>query len=376
MAQLVFVHGVATRDTAQYKSAVADRNLLFRELLFNGTEVRIHSPLWGGSVPDIAAHVFATDAEVKTLSLNVGPTPGLGAGLTGVARPDDGSGLTVVAVGKQDPVAALDAICSEIADRAVREGRPLTVEEVGAFRTASALIASDTAPKLFEGNADSASIARQLMAGAPGAFGIGSIVGDALTAVTDRIRNAASTLGFGAVRESLSPAVGRFMGDVLVYLKEGETRKAIRAVIGHALADAHAAKMAGKGPIVLVGHSLGGVILVDMLSDPQAAGLAPDIQVDALLTVGSQPGLFASLEVLTPNRAPVAPRRKPDCVGLWMNIFDAIDPLAFRAEKIFVGVEDFVFNSVAGITDTHSKYFQRPQFHVRARARLQAAGIL
>lgn len=376
MAQLVFVHGVATRDTQQYKLAVANRDLLFRELLFTGTDVQIHSPLWGGTVPDIASNVFATNAEVASFSLNIGPPPGMGAGMTGGARPDDGSGLSVVAVGKQDPVAALDAICSEIADRAAGQGRALGPEEVRAFSTASALIAADKAATLFEGQADGASIARQLMAGAPGTFGIGSKVGDAVAAVTDRIRNAASTLGFGAVRESLSPAVARFMGDVLVYLKEGETRDRIRAVIGKALADAHAAKLAGKGPIVLVGHSLGGVILVDMLSDPALAGLAADIEVDVLLTVGSQPGLFASLDVLTPNRAPVAPRRRPDCVKSWMNVFDAIDPLAFRASEIFKDVDDFVFNSMAGISDTHSKYFQRPQFYVRARKRLEKVGVL
>lgn len=373
MPQLVFVHGVATRNTDEYKLAVANRDKLFKELLFTGTDPQIHSPMWGDIVPAIGASVFETNKGVQSFALNVGAFSGLGAGLASGGNDD---GLSIVAVGKQDPLAALDAICSEIADRAARDGRGLREDELQAFRNASAHIAAKTEATLFAGNVSQQSITEQLTHGGPATYGIGSLVGGAVSAVTDRVRNAASTLGFGAVRESLSPAVGRFMGDVFVYLKQGEHREQIRAVVRQALLEAHAATQAGQGPLVLVGHSMGGVILVDMLSDPQRAGLPPDLAVDALVTVGSQPGLFASLDVLTPNAPPVSPRRRPDCVKLWMNVFDAIDPLAFRADKVYQGAEDFVFNSVAGITDTHSKYFQRPQFYARARVRLQEAHIL
>jgi hypothetical protein len=373
MAQLVFVHGVATRGTDEYKKAVANREKLFRELLFTGADVEIHSPMWGDTVPVIDAGVFATDKGAGTFNLNVGKPPGLGAGLAGNGATN---GPSIVDVGKQDGVAALDAICSEIADQAARAGRDLREDELQAFRNAAKHIAANTAATLFSGNASQQSVVEQLAHGSPAAFSIGSLVGNAVSAVTDHVRNAASTLGFGAVRGSLSPAVGRFMGDVFVYLKAGPHRDQIRTVVREALLQAHAAKMAGKGPLVLVGHSMGGVILVDMLTDPPAAGLPADIAVDALLTVGSQPGLFASLDVLTPNVPPGSARRKPGCVTLWLNVFDPIDPLAFRADAVYKDVVDLVFNSVAGITDTHSKYFQRPQFYARARTRLQDAGLL
>jgi hypothetical protein len=373
MPQLVFVHGVATRDTDEYKLAMASRDKLFRELLFTGTNLQIHSPMWGEIVPPIKEEVFKTNEGVATFSLNVGALPGLGAGMAGGGNDDN---LSILAIGKQDPLAALDAICSEIADQAQHEKRALREDELQAFRNATINMAAKTAATLFTGDASQQSISERLTSGTPQAYGIRSVVGEAVSSVTNRVRHAASTLGFGAVREKLSPAVGRFMGDVFVYLKQGDLRDKIRVVIRQALLEAHAAKQAGQGPLVLIGHSMGGVILVDMLSDLQAAGLPLDLSVDALITVGSQPGLFASLNVLTPNAPPGAEYRKPDCIKLWMNVFDAIDPLAFRAADIYKDAEDWVFNSVAGITDTHSKYFQRPQFYARARARLQENGVL
>lgn len=366
MAQLVFVHGVATRGSKEYVETVKKHDALFRQLLFTGQQLQIHTPMWGDTVSAIDARVFDTRAPLRTFSLNIGAAPGLGF----AAAPPHGR--SVIEVGKQDPLVALDAICSSIADSAAWAGRSLNPEELVAFRKATELIASGRARTLFDGAADEQTIVLALQ-GDDGTFGIGSVVGAALASVSDRIWNAASTLGFDALRDSLSPAVARFMGDVFVYLKEGPERAAIRAVVREALVAAQHAKAAGDGPLILVGHSLGGVILVDMLSDPAAAGL-DGIEVDALLTVGSQPGLFASLGVLT--AAAGAPQHKPDCIKLWMNVFDAIDPLAFRAQPLYSGVEDFVFNSVAGIMETHSKYFQRPQFYARARVRLAQAGIL
>lgn len=201
--------------------------------------------------------------------------------------------MTIGAVGKQDPVAALDAICSEIADRAAREAREFNPEELAAFRRASELIDTEAAATAFEGDASTDTIAERLKTG-PGAFGITEVIGEAISAVTDRVKNAASTLGFGAVRGKVSPAIGLFLGDVFVYLKDGDARQKIREQIGKAVTAAHEAAKAGKGPVVLVGHSMGGVILVDMLANPKAAGLPDDLQVAALLTVGSQPNFSLS----------------------------------------------------------------------------------
>jgi hypothetical protein len=376
MAQLVFVHGVATRDTPEYEAAIQNRDELFRDLLF-GTDLTVHSPMWGQFVPQIRQDVFETDKGVRTYSLNLGAAAGLGGGLmSGGVAPASNPNFSIGAIGKQDPVAALDAICSQIADRAAAEKRPLKPEELHAFRIATDLIADDKAAAAFAGDASPKSIADKLKEGAPATFCIGNMISDAISAVTDRVRNAASTLGFGAVRGSLSPSIGLFIGDVFVYLKEGERRQQIRHEVGKALASAHAAAKAGKGPLVVVGHSMGGVILVDMLANPGAADLPDDLKIDALLTVGSQPGFFAALDVLTPNPPAGSARRRPDCVSNWLNVFDPIDPLAFRTDMIFENATDLTFNSLTGISEAHTKYFQRAQFYARTRTRLQTAGVL
>lgn len=374
MPQLVFVHGVATREDADYSRSVANRNKFYQELVFDGQPVDFYSPMWGKFVNPIPAGVFQTNANITTFSLNITSVPGLGGGIGPISG--DNLDVSIIAVGQQDSVAALDAICSQIADTAENEHRSLSEEEFQAFRNAFALIESDQSYSLFPADASTQSISARLKEGSDSAFSLGSIISNAISAVTDRISNAASTLGFGAVRGNLSPAIGLFMGDVFVYLKQGQTRNAIQNVIRSDLIQAYNAKKASKGPLVVVGHSMGGVILIDMLTDPSAAGLPDDIAIDALFTVGSQPGLFAALDVLSSNAPAGSTRRRPDCVKNWFNVFDPIDPLAFRADMMYSGAEDVVFKSVAGITDTHSKYFQRPQFYARTRERLNASGIL
>src|SRR3546814_8892572 len=107
----------------------------------------------------------------------------------------------------------------------------------------------------------------------------------------------------------------RSLGDVFAYLREGELRSRIRELIREELAKAWSACEAGSGPMVVVGHSMGGVILIDMLQDPQGAGLPADLRVEALFTVGSQPGLFRSVGALGGATGPGGHTPKPACVN-------------------------------------------------------------
>ncbi|WP_445577853.1 hypothetical protein GKKCFE_11485 [Pseudomonas sp. E141] len=377
MVQLVFVHGVATRDTPEYKNLVKTREMLFRELLFPNKTVTFHSPMWGHFVPEVPSEVFKTNVKkTGTFSLNIEALPSMGGGLIGSGKGGGNVDISVGAIGKQDPIAALDAICSQIADQAAAQNRALKPDEIQVFRVAAELITSNKASVLFDGNATPQSITAQFNANAPKSLGIGSFIGDAVTAVTDRVRNAASTLGFNAVRGNLTPAIGLFISDVFVYLKDGYARKNIQKIVAESLIKAHQQAKENNGPLVVVGHSMGGVILVDMLNDPAAVGLPDDLSVDALLTVGSQPGFFAALDLIAQNLPTQLARQRADCVRQWMNVFDPIDPLAFRSDMIFKDVIDLEFNSVAGISEAHSKYFQRPQFYARARKRLQELNVL
>lgn len=86
-------------------------------------------------------------------------------------------------------------------------------------------------------------------------------------------------------------------------------------------------------PVVAVGHSLGGIILVDVLSMPDHP------RVDLLVTVGSQsPILFAYDALGRPrngdaSRQPYAADRPP--FTPWLNIYNRNDFVSFKAGDIF-----------------------------------------
>lgn len=373
LTQLVFVHGVATRAGVDYDTTVRNRTRLFTDTVFENANVQILNPYWGGESPTIDQSVFATASADNSFSLNIDRPAG---GQDGVGQTVPGNDLSIVAIGSQSPVTAIDAILSGAVDTADREARQLNDEEVAAFKKAVNLIDEDRADSLFAGTPDEVVIAKRLRNDdEPRAFGLVSKIGEAVTAATDKVKNAVSTVG-SKVLKSYSPAVGVFLGDVFVYLNEGETREAIRAIVLKDLQAAYVAAKAKGEPVVLVGHSLGGVILTDILSDPKGAGLPDDFKVAVFFTVGSQPGFFAALELIAKKKNPTGERLKLDCVGAWYNVFDPIDPFAFRADGHFKDVEDVEFDSVTGLMAAHSAYFTRPQFYARFRARLIKHGVL
>ncbi|PLK23540.1 hypothetical protein C0V72_09080 [Porphyrobacter sp. TH134] len=371
MVQLVCVHGVATRPGDDLTRAVENRDALFARIVFPGIEHRVWSPVWGDLVPRVDPGVFDTDRSAQSLSLGTGgddPGAGLGSGEGNQSGPD------LAAIAAQAPSVAVDAVMAELVDRADAEGRALDEGELSAFERAATAIASGDAGKLLENAASDDEIAFNLAVDS-GSYGIGNTIGAAVAAVTGRARNAVSTVAFGAVRDSLSPAIAFFLGDVFAYLKDGGLRARIRARVLADIAAAHAARKSGE-PLVLVGHSLGGVILVDMLCDPGGAGLPQDLAVDALFTVGSQAGLFQSVGVLESGVNPPAKVARPEKVARWFNVFDPIDPLAFRADASFTGVEDIMFDSITGLASAHTTYFKRPQFYARFGKRLRQAVVI
>lgn len=373
MVQLVFVHGVATRSGDGYEQAVKNRDTLFREILFEGLQVKIRSPQWGDLVPPVNPEVFKTDSGVGTFNLSV-ETQSMGSGLNGGGV--HVSDLSLASVAGTNSAIALDAVFAELVETADRNGKALNAANIAAFRKATQAIYEDKTDELLDGAATDEEIAFNLDQDQDNTFSIGSQIKDAIEAITDRLRNTVSTVGFGAVRDSLSPAVALFLGDVFTYLKDGTLRTEIQAKVRADIKAAHeASKMSGE-PLVLIGHSLGGVILTDMLVSPKESGLPDDLKVDALITVGSQPGLFQSVGLLAPL-APIGQLiNRPKSVYSWYNVFDPIDPLAFRADPIFSDVKDKSFDSITGLTSAHTTYFNRPQFYARCRKRLQEIKVI
>jgi hypothetical protein len=361
MAQIVFIHGVATRTGEAFEKGTANRDRLLRKMLFPDDQVTIRSPIWGDLVPEIDQAIFEIDADVPSFSL------GMGGGL---AAGDASLGATA----KTHPTAALDALFAELVEKHERDRTELSDDELSAFGRAAKAIENDEVNGLIGDADDDASLSLALATDeAMSHFGIGGSIKSAIAAVTDRARNIASSIGFGLVRDTVSPAVGMFLGDVFAYLHAGETRHQIRQRVALALVEAQQERAAGE-PLVVIAHSMGGVILIDLLSDPEIGELPDSLTIDALLTVGSQPGLFRALSAIGPQGAGHKLKR-PSAIAHWFNVFDPIDPLAFRADPVFDGVLDVQFDSVTGLISAHTTYFSRPQFYARARARLREAGI-
>ena len=109
------------------------------------------------------------------------------------------------------------------------------------------------------------------------------------------------------------------LADILYYQRRGRD---IRDYVARSLLDR-------ERPLTVVGHSLGGVVLVDLLS----SGSAPP--VDRLVTVGSQAPLFYAIDALEHLR----PGAGPEPFTPWLNIYNEADLLSFCAERVFPGTE-------------------------------------
>jgi hypothetical protein len=122
---------------------------------------------------------------------------------------------------------------------------------------------------------------------------------------------------------------------------------------------------------------MGGVILYDMLTDPDGAGLPAGFKVDVLATVGSQVGVFEEFKLYASSSSAYSATHQnkvpfPAKVDSWINVFDPVDLLSFRCEPVFEGVKDYMFSSATGLASAHTAYFKRPKFHARLKVRLDA----
>jgi pimeloyl-ACP methyl ester carboxylesterase len=145
------------------------------------------------------------------------------------------------------------------------------------------------------------------------------------------------------------------IGDILLYERRGD---AILAAIEKKILE-----LAGQNKrVIVLGHSLGGIMMVDLLSRAREEGPLP---VKKLITVGSQaPVLFKfdalgtmRLKEALPAGAPYRP---------WLNIYDRNDFLSFCASRVFPGtldgIEDFEITSNVSFPEAHSAYFRQPPF--------------
>lgn len=133
--------------------------------------------------------------------------------------------------------------------------------------------------------------------------------------------------------------------DVVLYQRNGERiRRFVARTIGEAL---H-----GGGPVVALGNSLGGVVLVDTLSQPGAP------RPHLLVTAGSQAPLLATFGGLDPLGLPGS----PPPFQPWLNIFDRRDFLGFVARPVWPGEAGIIDREVdmgLGFPDSHGVAYLR-----------------
>jgi hypothetical protein len=371
MVQMVFVHGVTVRSGDAYDKGTTDRDRRFAMDTFAGKNLKIRNPYWGKhGAPDEIRCIPNLSAPYVSLGLgNADDAPDIILQAARVDFPAVVGGLSAAAIEQAEATGDAEALANAekrwaaaatYAERAKKQ--PAWLQEISTDEEFFARLGAEA--KAQEGFAD--------------------------LGLSDDLKNAANALrgGFSNLvngpfakigRDVLTPRIAIFIGDVFKYLK-GEKRDSIRnEVLADVEAAARAAHDAGE-KLVLVGHSMGAVILYDMLSDKPyvkelETRLGFPLRVDLFLSVGSQIAVFEEMKVFESSVAgAVTP--KPDCVQVWWNVFDKMDVLSFVASPVFSGVEDFAVDTIAGVKDAHGAYFSSMVFYKRLAKRLQSVGLV
>lgn len=125
------------------------------------------------------------------------------------------------------------------------------------------------------------------------------------------------------LRTQIGPDFAQFAGDIVVYQRrQTDIHDRVREVL--------APYGAGTPdhPAHFIAHSLGGVITLDMATDPQ-----DPLHIGGLVTFGSQWPLFQLIDPRSGiDRFQGTPIAMPATIhGRWLNLWEPLDPLAFTA---------------------------------------------
>ncbi|MFH9613135.1 alpha/beta fold hydrolase [Streptomyces pratensis] len=377
MTTVVFTHGTGVREP--HLTALLTR--VASGLAAADPRVRLTAYDWGGPH---GARLAADGASIPA-------APGTGTG-RGTGDPDDGDGTEEWARLYEDPTAELVTVPGGAGPRVTPPGaafpdeRPRSLlreiaargepradalgpglPEAAAELARSALLGpaaealdQETLALVLARALTATVIAARLAADSPVQSG-GDARDTAVAALAERLGAAPAGTGRGPLlrtagrplvrlgsryavrrRRALTDAAHPAAGDILKYLARGEAmRQGLRDLVA-----------ALEPPVVLVGHSLGGIISLDTLISGPLPG------VELLVTVGSQ-GPFLYETGALPSLA--HPDPLPAHVPPWLNLYDRRDLLGYAAEPLFPGrADDIATDSRQPFPVAHSAYWTDP----------------
>jgi len=162
------------------------------------------------------------------------------------------------------------------------------------------------------------------------------------------------------LRGSIMQVATSFIGDVMLYLARGaEVRDLVHKTI------VQACHQRPNEPLVVIGHSLGGVIAYEYATDPAFANRPP---IDLLVTVGAQVALFAEYGLFQAAGSTLAGRRRYPARGSydrWLNFYDPDDFLSFPIAGVFPHAADGDRPCAAGkpFPASHGAYWDNSQLY-------------
>lgn len=380
--QIVFVHGVSTRDLGDggYQKWVEDRKDRLNRMAFGG-RAQIDNPYWGKfglgvrtlkSMPSAkgSAEPFVVAkenpegpvAERRFRSVG-GPDP-----LVMQARTD-----FTEAVASMSVAAIADATANLSAEERHRvEDFWLAAADYADSRPAPDWLAGVTSTgQLMEelarhsarsGNLEA--VPRQRQHRGAGRAGWQNLDPNAFIA--------------GKARDVMAGYLAQFLGDALMFFSRRERSGLVREEICRSVVRAAGLAHANDEPLVLIGYSMGGGVLHEILTDPVAvermqSELGRPLEIDLFLSVGTQIGMFAEL-----NQFANAPKGQPlavPAVNYW-NVFDYNDTLSFLCSPVIEGAVDLEVSTGANVKDAHGAYFESALFYSRLNRRLRDAGLV
>jgi hypothetical protein len=399
---VVFVHGVNTRDTEPGYDARIRMIAGFVESAWAGLEVggkpvkslKPSFPYWGDLATRFAWDMASLPKDgVQALGPGVPEDlrPAVAVLADALAKPSAAQNEPLLSLARQRSLA--DAV-GLLATLMVRSAAKADAADTAAFVVAAGAYAEKNpkpawlAPLATDEQFLGMLVLEVDQSGGPGgvqALGILGKVMGAVSAAGAAIKNAAKSVAGAALdrvgdfastkllawqRRALNENLGRFFGDVFVYLDDRGDKAKPGQIPGRVLAAFDAARAAAPNePFVVVAHSLGGVITFDLLSH-----FRPDIPVDLLVTVGSQVSHFEEIKRFKDSDPAVgAPQRAvtPKNVARWINVLDGVDIFSYACEAVFDRVTDFEYDTKTYVVKAHGAYFEQARFYDRLRTRIE-----